>query len=113
MLSPTFTAKSLPSLLAWLQQHAAPLELFAAYCGSSHVEAALEKVMPPHTLLDTVILSACSSSAVQLMSRLTSLSYCEILYPSDKTLDLSPLKELANLQKLYLTDLLQRVYLHI
>ena len=91
-------------LLACLQQHAASLELFAAYCGSPCVEAALDKLKPVQTLLNTMILSACSSSAVQLMSGLTSLTYCEILAPHDKALDLNPLKELANLQKLYLTN---------
>ena len=85
MLSPALTAQSLLSRLAWLQQHGASLELFVAYCGSSYVEAALEKLMPPQTLLDTVFLSACSSSAVQLMSGLTSLTFCEILSPHLKS----------------------------
>ena len=103
MLPPTLTRESLPSLLAWLQQHGASVEIFAAYCGSPCVEAALQKLMPPQTSLDNVFLSQCSSSAVHSMSGLTSLTYCEITSPND-TIDLTPLKDLAKLQKLYLTD---------
>ena len=103
MLSPALTQQSLPSLLAWLQQYGASVEIFAAYCGSPCVEAALGKLMPPQTSLDNVFLSDCSSSAVQLTSGLTSLTYCEIASPNDN-IDLTPLKDLANLQKLHLTD---------
>ena len=103
LLSPALTQESLPSLLAWLQQYGAFVEIFAAYCDSPCVEAALGKLMPPQTSLDNVFLSECISSAVQLMSGLTSLTYCEIVSPKD-TVDLDPLKDLANLQKLHLTD---------
>ena len=101
-LSPALTQQSLPGLLAWLQQYRASVEIFAA-CGSPCMEAALSKLMPPQTSLDTVFLSFCSSSAVQLMSGLTSLTHCEIVSPRDTVL-LTPLKDLVNLQKLHLTD---------
>ena len=67
------------------------------------MKAALSKLRPPQTLLDNIFLEACSTSTIQLMSGLTSLTYCEIVSPKD-TIDLTPLKELATLQKLYLTD---------
>ena len=59
--------------------------------------------MPPQTSLDNVFLSQCSSSTVQLISGLTSLTYCEIQSPED-TIDLTSLKALVKLQKLHLTD---------
>ena len=102
VLPPALNHQSLPSLLAWLQQHAASVEILAAYCDSPCPEAALAKLLPPQTLLDDVFLSQCSSRAVALMSRLNLMTQCELSTPTD-VIDLSPLKELTKLQKLHLS----------
>ena len=102
VLPPALNHQSLPSLLAWLQQHAAAVEILAAYCDSPCPEVALVRLLPPQTLLDEVFLSRCSSLAVPLMSGLTSMTQCELSTPIDM-INLSPLKELAKLQKLHLS----------
>lgn len=102
LLSPALTQKSLPSLLAWLQQHAASVQTLAAYCGTPCWEAALTKLLPPQTLLDNMFLSKCSSLVVPLLSGLTAMTCCQVSKPTD-SIDLSPLKKLANLQKLHLS----------
>ena len=103
VLSPALSQRSLPSLLAWLQQHAASVQILSAYCGTPCLEAALAKLLPPQTLLSDVMLSQCSSLVVPLMSGLTSMTHCQVSKPTD-SIDLTPLKELTKLKKLHLSD---------
>ena len=67
------------------------------------LQAALSKLQPPQAALDNVFLSGCKSSAVQLMGILTSLTFCELVFPTE-AIDLTPLAQLSNLQKLHLTE---------
>ena len=103
VLSPALTKEALPSLLTWLGQHRSSVQMFAAYCDSPCLEAALSRLQAPQTLLDNVFLSGCSNPAIQLMTGLTALTYVELVSPKD-IIDLSPLEGLAHLQKLHLTD---------
>lgn len=90
-------------------------EVFGACCDINGKDAVLSKLMPPHTSLKEFFLSTCTSSAIQLVPYLSSLTFCEVASPtgyipgSQYTADggfinLTPLTELPNLQTLSITD---------
>ena len=103
-LPPAMDGPSFPSFLSWLQRFGTSLQILAAYCSSSCMEAALSKLQPPHIQLVNVFLSGCNDPAVQLVAGLTALTCCELKsWSSSEVLNLSPLMMLQTLQKLQLS----------
>ena len=105
-LPPALDVLSLPGPSSWLQRFGPSVQILAAYCGKSCMEAALSKLQPSHIQLVNVFLSGCSDTAVQLVSGMTALTCCELnsWSSSAAALNLSPVMMLQTLQKLQLSS---------
>ena len=103
MLSPAMKEASLPTLIKWLHCHGPSVQVLAAHCGSSCLEAALDQLQAPQALLRKVMMTHCSSSALQLMMGLHALTSCVLKSPS-LSANLNSFMELPCMQKLHLTD---------
>ena len=84
------------------------MEVCVPCCDSDCMHAVLSKLMPPQTFLDESLLSRCSSSAIQLVSQSSPLTFCVMMslrgcnrkspYTADTGfMNLTPLSELSNL----------------
>ena len=94
---------ALPSLLAWLKRHGHAVQMLAACCHPTCMEAVLVELQPAQRL-NRVYLSYCSTRAVQLLGGLTTLTCCELTSPPLGSIDLAPLASLASLRELHLAD---------
>ncbi len=92
----------LPSALQWLQRCHNSVEHAIMACGTSVADVILQAVVSPEAKLSTAVLCILSRSAILVLSTFTSLTFCELIAPRDRRLDVGPLHALSGLSILHL-----------
>ena len=103
-LRPELSVRSLPSLLAWLQQHRSSVQRFWSECGSSFVEAVLGALVLLDSSLKSVGVGDISPCSLSSLAVFTKLETCSFWQHHSQDLDLEPLGGLPSLTHLVLQD---------
>ena len=101
-LGPGISAKSLPSLLAWLQHNKNSIQTFRSEGGSPLVDAVLGALVSPESSLNRVGVSDVSACALSSLAVFTNLEKCAFWQQNAEHLDLAPLGVLPSLRHLVL-----------
>jgi len=88
-----FSVRSLPGLLAWLDQNKSPIQRFESLCGSPLVDRVLDGLESAFSCMKIIGIGRVRKRSIDLVAKFTNLEKCA-LGNSAAYLDLAPLQAL-------------------